>query len=242
MIISDEHKYLFVELPFTASTAISRELREFYTGRSILGKHSTYREFLRLAKPEQKRYFVFSGVRNPLDEAVSLYVKYRTNPSETYTSPEWWVTRRMIRRFRWVQAREASFADYLKRFYWLPYENWASLDHHRFQYVYRLETVVTDFTKILMELGISPVRKLPLVHRTRGKADWQLSYTPDTYGRATRIFGPFMEEWGYTFPTGWPELAIPQHARLLYRSMRIVKNRVRLLRGRRHRYPAARLP
>ena len=102
MIISDEHKYVFVELPFTASTAISRELWEHYGGRRVLRKHSSYREFLKYASPEQRAYFVFSGMRNPLDEAVSLYVKLRTNHRNNYTKPMKWVTWRMRRRYRWL--------------------------------------------------------------------------------------------------------------------------------------------
>lgn len=242
MIISDKHRYVFVELPFTASTAISKELREYYDGRSVLGKHSTYREFLRFAKPEQREYYVFSGVRNPLDEAVSLYVKYRTNPNQIYTDPEWWVTTRMIHRYQWVQKREASFAHYLRRFYWLPYENWSSLDHHRFQFVYRLETVAHDFGKILAELGIPPVRELPLVHETEGKRGWKTCYTVDTYRRARWVFGPFMKRWGYTFPREWPDSGVPPGADVLYALKCAVKNRLRLLRGLRSRHLPEKLP
>lgn len=73
VIISDRHRYLFVELPRTGSTAVHRELKARYDGTPILTKHATYRDFLKVATENQKRYFVFSSVRNPLDDAVPLH-------------------------------------------------------------------------------------------------------------------------------------------------------------------------
>ena len=70
MIISDTYKYIFLETPRTGSTALSKELREKYGGYEIIHKHANYHEFLKQATPEQKEYYVFMGVRNPLDEVV----------------------------------------------------------------------------------------------------------------------------------------------------------------------------
>lgn len=66
MVISDKYKYLFVELPHTGSTAISRELCEYYDGTQILSKHIFYHQFLKTATPKRKNYFVFSCIRKPL--------------------------------------------------------------------------------------------------------------------------------------------------------------------------------
>jgi hypothetical protein len=79
LIISHQHRYLFVELPRTGSTAIRHELRELYDGTPILHKHSTYDEFRRQASVAELQYFVFSTVRNPLDDAVSRYFKLKTD-------------------------------------------------------------------------------------------------------------------------------------------------------------------
>lgn len=88
MIISGEHRYVFVELPRTGSTAIRKELLNQYGGRKILQKHSTYQEFLRTANEEEKRYFVFSGVRNPLDDAVSHYFKLASDHHGRFSDKE----------------------------------------------------------------------------------------------------------------------------------------------------------
>src|SRR5262245_27774439 len=79
MVISHKHRYLFVEIPNTGSTAISAELRRHYDGEPVLHKHATYGEFLRLASRDQRTYFVFGTVRNPLDLAVTEYFKLKTN-------------------------------------------------------------------------------------------------------------------------------------------------------------------
>ncbi len=57
MIISHKHKYLFVELPRTGSTAIYEELCQHYDGTQILFRHATYDDFLKVASEEEKKYF-----------------------------------------------------------------------------------------------------------------------------------------------------------------------------------------
>src|SRR4051812_19495236 len=90
MVISDKYRYVFIELYFTGSTAISSELCELYDGKKILNKHSRYHEFLKIATEEQKKYFVFSCIRNPMDMVVSAYMKFKTNHQGKYTDPKEW--------------------------------------------------------------------------------------------------------------------------------------------------------
>ena len=238
MIMSDEHKYVFVELPWTGSTAISRELREHYGGRGVLHKHCNYREFLKYASAEQRRYYVFSGIRNPLDALVSLYVKLVTDHRRNYSRNKDWVRRRDIRQYRWIQENKPSFAEFFLRFYHLPYENWSSLDHHRFDYVYRLENVQDDFAEILRRIGLSQVRPLPVVHPTTGKGpSWQEHYGPETRKRALFVCGPLMERWGYEFPEEWGVGRVQLTARSLYKTIALGKNAARRLRPTDHHAP-----
>ena len=71
MMISHQHRYVYIEVPRTGSSAVRRELREMYDAEPILRKHATYRDFLRQASADEKTYFAFSGIRNPLDVAVT---------------------------------------------------------------------------------------------------------------------------------------------------------------------------
>jgi hypothetical protein len=210
MVISHRHRYLFVELPLTGSTAIRRELCAHYAGEPILRNHSTYYDFLKIASPEEQRYFVFSGIRNPLDHAVSLYFKYKTDHKQKFTNPKKIQRRKGIvgqldvLKYRFVTRGEADFPTYFKRFYKIPYNTWSGMSHKRFDFIIRFENLQEDFATTLQRIGLEQVRPLPLVNKTTQKdRDFLTYYTPDTIARAKRVFGPYMRQWGYTFPPEW---------------------------------------
>jgi hypothetical protein len=210
MIISHTHKYVFVALPQTGSTAISRELRENYAGEKILFKHATYQDFLRIATPAEKKYFVFSCIRNPLDYAVSQYFKYVTDHKHKYTDPKRGkrvrgiVARWYFQRFQFVKQAQPDFATYFQRYYRTPYNNWSSLSHKNFDFIIRFERLQDDFAQALHLIGLEPVRPLPLTNPTSQKSrDFLAYYTPDIREHAKFVFGPYMKQWDYTFPPEW---------------------------------------
>ena len=209
MIISHRYRYLFVELPRTGSTAIRRELRELYDGQPILHKHATYEEFLKVATDEEKRYFVFSGIRNPLDDAVSRYFKLRTDHKQRFSERpgkhKRWLNRIIDRRMvGFLRRTDADFAHYFMRHHILPYDRWSSLSHARFDFIIRFESLADDFAEALRRIGIEPQRPLPQVNPTAARSrDYRDYYPPRTRARARRVFGPFMERWGYAFPPEW---------------------------------------
>jgi hypothetical protein len=229
MILSDDRKYVFVELPQTGSTAIARELCENYGGRPVLAKHAFYSDFLRHARPDQKDYFVFAGVRNPMDVIVSRYLKIRNDHKGTYTTPEarvangGWVTDAMMERYRFVTENDASFMDYFVRYYRWPYEDWATMFHDRFDFVYRFEDMLQGFDQALHLMGIEPVRPLPEVNKTTGKASWESYYDPEC-PRIAFVFGPYLEQFGYGYPEGWNVGRAPLSAKAAYRGIALVKN------------------
>ena len=53
----------------------------------MLGKHSTYQDFLRVATPDERTYFAFAGIRNPLDVTVSRFVQVKTDARDRFTDP-----------------------------------------------------------------------------------------------------------------------------------------------------------
>lgn len=219
MIISHKYRYLFVELPLTGSTAISRELRENYDGQWILKKHSTYQDFLREAKPEEKTYRVFSGIRNPLDQAVSHYFKFKTDHRGQYTAMaqkknhkglhDFLVDKVRLQRFSYIQGGEADFKSFFLRFYRRPYSNWSVLSHRDFAYVVRFEHLAEDFAQVLKALEIDAVRPLPVANKTSEKGNFLDYYTdPEVRERAKWVFSPFMKYWGYEFPEDWGDCSV----------------------------------
>jgi hypothetical protein len=232
MVISDRYRYVFVELPHTGSTAVSRELCERYEGRKILHKHATYEEFVGVASSEQRTYFVFSTVRNPLDEAVSVYHKFLTDHRNRFTDPaklarrSWLARERDLAKYRFARRPDADFPAFMRRFYRWPYNSWSHLSHGRFDAVMRYETLAEDFAGVLACLGLTPERSLPVINATGGRArDFADYYTPEIIPHAMAIFGPYMKRWGYAFPEGWGEPRITAATRVrfaLFNAFRLV--------------------
>jgi hypothetical protein len=101
----------------------------------------------------------------------------------------------------------------------LPYDRWSSLSHHRFDYIIRFEHLADDFAEALRRIGIEPQRPLPRVNTTASRGrDWRDYYPPRTRARARRVFGPFMERWGYEFPPEWEVDRVTGTQRLQYRA------------------------
>ena len=210
MIISHQHRYVFVELPRTGSTAIRLELRELYDGRPILHKHATYDEFLRQASPAEREYFSFAAIRNPLDDAVSRYFKLRTDHKNRYSHTGLKKSPRLVNRliddrmFQYIERHDPEFPEFLRRFYVFPYDTWASLSHRRLDFVMRFENLAADFEEALRRIGLEPKRPLPVVNATGARRrSFETYYTPDLRPRVRRVFGPYMEQWGYSFPPEW---------------------------------------
>ena len=115
MVISHKHRsFVSLELPHTASTSIRRELCEYYDGTTILLKHASYKTFLKTATDEEKNYFVFSCIRNPLDNAVSVFFKLKTDHRGRFANPKQNKKRRIRakRIYKFIQENNADFATY----------------------------------------------------------------------------------------------------------------------------------
>jgi len=209
MVISHKYEYLFVELPRTGSTAISKELCEQYSGYRILSKHATYNRYLRIASPKEKKYFVFSCIRNPLDRTLSLYFKLKNDHKGQFSNMSKsksfsFVKYYFLRRYKFIKKNNADFSAYFMKYYKIPYNDWSCLYHKKFDFIIRFENIQEDFFKALRMIGIEPKRPLPFVNKTEQKMkNFFFYYTKETISRAKRIFGPFMKEWGYEFPSEW---------------------------------------
>ena len=230
MIINHEHRYVYVEVPRTGSSAVRKELRVMYGGQPILRKHASYRDFLRQATDDEKTYFVFSGVRNPLDVAVTRYIHLKGNVKDHFTDPWSIKVRNSIaskierRIYAWIQRRDATFEQFLKRWYLLPYDTWTSLDHSSIDMVLRFEHLPEDFEEALRRIGLEPQRPLPVVNKTPGRErDFVSYYTPEAIKRAVWVFGPYMEEWGYPMPEQWGPVRTPAWSWILQRIARFYR-------------------
>lgn len=222
MIISHKHKYLFIEIPHTGSTAISKELIEKYDGESILHKHANYCEFKRIARSEELQYFVFAGVRNPLDEAASLYMKFLNNHDGLYTDPKnlikngGWLSEKKVKTFEFVQATQ-DFNLFLRKHFSPPYTDNININKKYCDYVMKFEQLDKEFSKVLQLIGVKKVRSLPIVNKTNKKDDYLGLYTHESAEYAKKVFWPFMQEWGYDLPKEWTDKKSPStHDKVSY--------------------------
>lgn len=233
MIISHKYKYLFVEIPHTASTAIGNELRENYGGEPIYHKHELYKSFLRKAKPFEKDYFVFTCTRNPMDIVVTRYFKRKADHQGFFTNPEHWrehgghLSRKARREFEYIVNHQKDFADYFLKFYKLPFDHRGSPHPKDFDFIIHYECLQRDFSSFLNKLGIHQVRPIPIINKTLGKEDNYIDCYPiKTRKRASWVFGPCMELWGYEFPADWQITRVSQMSKIIFYLLRFYRNKI----------------
>lgn len=205
MVISHTHKYLFIEIPRTASCAIRRELVRNYSGERILFQHANYNDLPNDTRKSIRNYVVFAGVRNPLDDAASSYQKLKNNHGNAYTDQsQWiehggWVTPRLRRLFKVVHTPGITFAVFLRKAFPYSYSSRVCANKKYCNNFIRLESVQSDFDSVLKSIGIEKQRDIPLRNVTQEKKPYMQYYAESADAReyAARTFGPFMEEWGY---------------------------------------------
>jgi hypothetical protein len=212
MIVSHKHRFVFVEFPQTGCSAVATELMENYSGERVLYKHAQYSEFVKQANTDEKTYFSFSTIRNPMDIVVSKYFKYKTNHKNyvdkkikhgrlrKYLMPGYEKRRRDF-----VVKKNASFETYFLKYHRLPYSAWSLVNHQDLDFIMHFERLTEDFDKALHQIGIKPVRPLPVFNKTNEKKKHFTEYyeSLEVRKRAIYIFGPYMSAWDYAFPENW---------------------------------------
>jgi len=196
MIVSHRYRYVFVQVPRTASSSIGIELCQLYSGEPILHKHASYNEFLEHAGPEEKKYFVFAGTRNPLDCIVTEY--FRRKAGERTRE-----NRLHQEKHKFITDNKASFPEFVKKYHYHFHKPDRTFCGNA-DFVIRYEKLQFDFGKVLKQLGIDQKRPLPQSNRTAGKTDSYLSYyTPDIQPMIRVVLGKRMKMAGYEFPDEW---------------------------------------
>lgn len=223
MVVSHENRFVFVEVPHTASHSISPELCAHYGGETIIRKHANLTQFMRQASPDERKYFKFATVRNPLDAAVTDFFKLKGNHKGQYSNPDAYiengghVTAEHRKRFRFIQDNDAEFPEFFRRFHNKIYNNWFLVGHTQFDFVIRFENLQADYAEALKRIGVEMVQPLPHINPTRLKKRPYIEfYTPEIREQVVRCYGPFMQKWGYAFPSDWDVPAIPLASRVRF--------------------------
>ena len=222
MIISHSLKYVFVQIPHTASSALEAELCEHYEGQRVLHKHSTIFEFDSLATEEQKQYTVFATVRNPLDVAYTRFCRLRAMDRLPFDGTKgqgakgrsW---KRKQTRWNAIHEENLEYEAYFRRFLRTPFNSMAAaLDSGRMTLM-RYENLQQDFESVMRGLGVQDVKTIRNRNVTASKdADIHEVYAP-LQDRVRAIMGPAMNHLGYPGLDGESPLKVPPLCGLIHR-------------------------
>lgn len=217
MIISHKNRYVFVEIPHTGSHSIAAELIQFYGGERILRKHANLTQFEAQASRDERAYFVFGTVRNPLDTAFTDYSKLQSDHRGQFTKPAMLmrngghVTEQHLLEFEFVNSQNGDFASFMRKFRNRTYHNWFLTGASRYQFVLRFENLASEFERLIAILGLELARPLPHVNSTKKKArNFEDVYPEDLRAFVVARYGPFLRKWGYDLPASWGGGVVPR--------------------------------
>ncbi len=199
MILSDKHKYVFIQNQRTASTSTGNELCRHYNGRPIIRKHARYKDFLKIATPGQKHYTVIVGKRNPLDDLVTLYFRSKY-VKKIPQKPG------LLRDMRLITREEdLSFTDFFIRFLSnRPVKAHLQLDIENADFVIRYEHLQQDFSTMLKMLKMTQIQPIPWRRPTPNKRrNFHVYYPPKLRPTVIKQYSKIMNDLGYEFPTEW---------------------------------------
>lgn len=206
LIISHKHKYIFIGLPFSASSAISKELIELYDGESIFAKHTNIQAAIKSKDIDVKEYFVFAVYRDPIEINKSIYSKYKNNSKDVYTDEKYLIqngghiTKKAVKMYQRIQSENTSFKSFLKlkNKFFVPYDNVFSINEKHLNFTIEFNTLVEGFKQALSKIGIEQIRYLPVYNKTKNKLHIEnvekLDMFKPYYNRNKNIFKVLVSE------------------------------------------------
>ncbi|MEM6365042.1 MAG: sulfotransferase family 2 domain-containing protein [Planctomycetota bacterium] len=220
MVICDDLKLAFIEIPNTGCTAVRKTLVENYGGRGILHKHAIYYELRRELGSRINDFQVFATVRSPLDTILTQFRKLETQHKERFTEPErrqhWSLTSRHWKMHRDVEDG-MSFSDFLTKYFARIYHNYYLVGTQHASQVMRYSSLQDDFRSVLQMAGVTEPVEIAVANQTSGKPKIESAYGPSIRDHVVRVFGPFMHQWGLEFPGSWNVADVPSSSMTRYR-------------------------
>lgn len=164
-------------LPFSGSSAISKELIEYYDGKFVYGKHANIQSCFRDKEIDVKEYFVFAVYRDPVDICKTIYSKYVNNANGHYTEKKYLVEngghiqRKDVDLFHKIQGNNIKFNEFLKLKSrgFLPYDNVYSINEEYLDFTIQFSELNKNFTEVLEKLNLVKKRDLPQYNKTKGR-------------------------------------------------------------------------
>jgi hypothetical protein len=197
MIISHKHKYIFVGIPFSASSTISKELLENYDGEFILNKHTNIPTLLNEFTGDINEYFVFGIYRSPIEIIKSRYNKLRNNPENRFSDEKFarknggYVSEKSRKFSKLIRENDLTFLEYLKLNYrLLPYNNEFTINAPYLNFILDFNNLENDFELVLRKIGLKMVTNLDKTNSTKKRSDIDYN-VPESI--ISKYFAPFLK-------------------------------------------------
>lgn len=196
MVISHKHKYVFVGIPFSASSSITKELITNYQGESILNKHSNIQTLIKETNININDYIVFGVYRSPHKILISRYNKRRNNPDNRFTDPKFLiengghVSKKAQKMSKLIREGNLSFAQFMNlSFHIVPYDNEFTMNAPFFNFIIDFDNLESDFIKVLNLIGLEPGKKLNKINITNKRDDFSYQLSDSFH---SKYFAPFL--------------------------------------------------
>ena len=209
MILVDELKLCFVQIPHTASTTFGNDLIDNYGGRHVLSKHSYLHELNAKLPEVYNSYCVVGCVRNPLDDRLSAYAKLKTNHMGLYegnlidpgANKGGWLSRKRRQR---ILHENLSFDTFIRETSRYPFVSPISIHQARYDKIFRFETIASEYKALMEQLTGRAIVLPEKGNQTLERGiDFLDSYTPSALAVAESALKPFMLEFDFPLPAAW---------------------------------------
>ena len=213
-MIEDQHKFIFVRNPKTASTSIHTSLDESNIQFNLIrlkeaaGKawddtlkvnHPDCFQYKRFLPKKYKQYFKFSFVRNPWDRIYSIYIESKNFYFKFYEKES--ITFEKF--LNSISNHSQQYLDFTNQLINLP----TTKPFHKFgnqykftkgcDFIGKFENLQKDFNKICDKIGI-PKQKLPHKNKTKHK-HYTEYYDEETKQIVAEKYRKDIEYFGYEF-------------------------------------------
>jgi hypothetical protein len=205
VIVSREHRFLFIHVQKTGGSAVSRALGETVEDlRQVEGaKHATLGAALKRF-PEMRDYFTMGFVRNPWERFFSwhsMVIRRRdaalvgTYDAELYARNDFW--QRIARDFPDFESFVMEGTRSVRRLR-VPQIDYLTTPDRRADFIGRTECLTEDLGRGLTLAGLPLPAKLEQSNAGTG-ADYRAHYTPAMRDRVAEVSARDIEEFGYCF-------------------------------------------
>jgi len=196
MIINHLHKFIFIHIPKTAGTSMTRVLE--FGGSEYMSAHRSARNLNEELGDKWKRYFTFAFVRNPWERQVSWYrfLNLKAREKEENFDPGTFENFIKYLDNDWPDAEPIS----------IPYafgqqqiDFITDVNGKLPRFVGRFERLSKDWRAICVKLKM-PYRPLPRLRHT-GSYDYKLYYkrNPDLIEIVREQFKDDIKRFGYQY-------------------------------------------